>query len=183
VLHLFSDRVKYPRTPHLPWSPGLAADDIAVADLRTFADREVVVTAKMDGANTTLYRDGIHGRSVTSAAHPSQSWVKQLHAQIAYDIPQGWRICGENLYAKHSIHYQHLRSYFQVFSVWNERNVCLSWTETEEWAELLGLTLVTVFYRGPWDETRIRALAQTTLYGDDLEGYVVLSLTAPFADQ
>ncbi len=51
-------RVSYPRTPHLPWSPGVAADDVRVADLSGLARREVVVTEKLDGENTTLYSDG-----------------------------------------------------------------------------------------------------------------------------
>ncbi|HEX6290928.1 MAG TPA: RNA ligase family protein [Herpetosiphonaceae bacterium] len=173
VHHLFSDRVKYPRTPHLPWSPGRAEDDLALADVRAFVGCEVVVTAKMDGANTTLYRDGIHGRSVASAAHPSQSWVKQLHAQIAYDIPPGYRVCGENLYARHSIAYSHLGSYFQVFSMWSDRNHCLSWAETEEWTALLELSLVPVLYRGIWDEQLIQGMYQPVLDGDPCEGYVV----------
>ena len=39
-----------------------------------------------------------------------------------------------------------------LFSVWNELNVCLSWDETEEWAQRLGLVTVPVLYRGIWDE-------------------------------
>ena len=33
VLALFTDRVKYPRTYHLPWSPGLTDDDRKLDDL------------------------------------------------------------------------------------------------------------------------------------------------------
>ncbi|MFE9924807.1 RNA ligase family protein, partial [Streptomyces sp. NPDC005774] len=48
-------RVHYPRTPHLPWSPGAASDDIRAGDLSGLRGREVVVTEKLDGENTTLY--------------------------------------------------------------------------------------------------------------------------------
>jgi hypothetical protein len=34
-----------------------------------------------------------------------------------------------------------------VFSIWNEQNA-LSWDETVEWAELLGLFTVPVLWRG-----------------------------------
>ncbi|MEI8604633.1 RNA ligase family protein [Pseudoalteromonas sp. B160] len=47
-------RVKYPRTPHLPWSPGATEDDIHQGNLSCFANKQVVVTEKMDGENTTF---------------------------------------------------------------------------------------------------------------------------------
>ncbi|MEL7307213.1 MAG: RNA ligase family protein, partial [Pseudomonadota bacterium] len=41
-------------------------------------------------------------------------------------------MCGENLYARHSISYNNLPSYFMAFSVWNELNQCLSWQDTKQ---------------------------------------------------
>lgn len=43
------DRVKYPKTMHLPWSPGLQNDDRVIANLDAFRGHEVVVTEKLDG--------------------------------------------------------------------------------------------------------------------------------------
>jgi RNA ligase len=43
-----------------------------------------------------------------------------------------------------------------IFSIWNERNRCLSWDETLTWAKLLGLETVPVLYRGVWDEKLVR---------------------------
>ncbi|GAA0853286.1 hypothetical protein GCM10008915_73720 [Bifidobacterium pullorum subsp. gallinarum] len=71
---------------------------------------------------------------------------------IKYRIPEGYRICGENAYAKHSLLYSALPSYFLLFSVWNEHNVYLSWDETEDWADRLGLAAVPVLYKGIWNE-------------------------------
>jgi hypothetical protein len=65
--------VRYPRTPHLPWSPGATPDDVRAGDLSGLLGREVVVTEKPDGENTTLYADGVHARSLDSAHHPSRS--------------------------------------------------------------------------------------------------------------
>lgn len=175
VLALFTDRVKFPRTYHLPWSPGATKDDRILQDLDAFerAEGGVVATVKMDGENTTFYSDYVHARSIEYEPHPSRSWVKALHAQVAHDIPRGWRVCGENLYAKHSIKYENLADYFQVFSVWDERNVCLSWAETETWAALLGLKTVPLLYRGAWDERAMRVLYRPTHEGDPCEGFVV----------
>lgn len=161
---------KYPRTPHLPWSPGATSDDKWVDTLEMFQGQEIVITEKMDGENTTMYPDHIHARSIDSRHHPSRSWVKSLHHRVAHLIPQGWRVCGENMYARHSIGYDTLPSYFLMFSIWDDEGRCLGWDETEEWSELLGLELVPVWYRGPWDEARVRAIAPDL---ETQEGYVV----------
>jgi ATP-dependent RNA circularization protein (DNA/RNA ligase family) len=135
---------KYKKTMHLPFSLGLQNDDRRIEDESCFDGKTVAVTIKMDGENTSMYRDGLHARSLSSAHHPSRSVVKALHAQIKNDIPEGWRICGENMYAKHSIHYTDLESYFYVFSIWNEFNECFSLEKTLEICEDLGLTHVKV---------------------------------------
>lgn len=172
VLPLFVDYVKYPRTFHLPWS-NPSKDDKALKDTSYFDGREVIVTVKMDGENTTMYRDYIHARSLSPLAGQDRGMVKALHASIAADIPEGWRICCENLYAKHSIHYTNLESYAMVFSIWNERNVCLSWDETLEWVELLGLSTVPVIYKGVFDEAFLKSW-YNEMYGEnECEGYVV----------
>lgn len=173
VLSLFTNRVKYPRTYHLPWSPGVREDDRVLENVRQFENREVVITVKMDGENTTMYRDYLHARSLDYSPHASRTWVKTLHARMSYEIPEGWRICGENLYAKHAIHYLQLPSYFMVFSVWNEQNICLNWDETVEWAQLFGLQTVPVIYRGPWHSALVGAEFQAEPGGDLREGYVI----------
>ena len=135
-------RVKYPRTPHMPNSPGATSDDVKLKSLAHFMRKKCVFSEKLDGENTTLYRDHIHARSVDGRHHPSRSWVKQLHSSIAHMIPKGWRVCGENMYAKHSIYYDNLPSYFFVFSVWNDKDFCLGWNEMIEWCNLVGLETV-----------------------------------------
>lgn len=166
--------VKYPRTHHLPWSPGIHGDDRLIQDMNAlkFAN-EVIVTLKMDGENTTLYRDRIHARSVESGDHVSRHWIKNLWSQIAHDIPGGWRICGENLWAVHSLKYNNLKSYFLGFSVWNERNECLSWDDTVEWLSLLGLHHVPVIYRGAFGQDVIQAIFNKSFPVESNEGYVV----------
>ena len=175
---LFQDWVKYPRTYFLPWSPSVGDKDKVQEDLSFLEGKEVVVTAKMDGENTTIYNDYIHARSLDGRHHPSRSWVKQLQAKIGHEIPKGWRVCGENLYAKHSIHYHHLSSYFMVFSIWDVNNICLPWSDTEEWAALLGLPTVPVLYKGLFDVEKLKSLYSTTLNGEEMEGYVVRVATA-----
>jgi hypothetical protein len=78
----------------------------------------------MDWENSSMYRDYFHARGVEGRSHPCRSWVKRFWSSITMEIPEEWRVCGENLYAKRSIHYVDLPSYFMGFSIWNERNVC-----------------------------------------------------------
>jgi len=172
VLGLFTDLVKYPRTHHLPWSECISDDDRIIKSLDEFLGKRVIVTKKKDGENTTLYPNYMHARSVDSRSHPSRSWVKQFHSQFCSDIPEAWRVCGENLYAKHSIHYVDLPSYFMGFSLWNNRNTCLDWDVTMEWFELLGITPVPKIFDGIFDEKAIRQLWNSG-DRDHCEGYVI----------
>ena len=172
---MYSQRYKYPRTPHLSFSPGIGDDDLKLDRNKLFNNCHVVVTEKLDGENTSLYADGIHARSLDSRHHPSRAWAKALQASICHDIPEGWRICGENVYARHSIAYENLSSYFYLFSVWNQDNYCLSWTETQEWAEIWDLKIPRVMYEGLWNEAKVKAIADN-LNKDTCEGFVVRNI-------
>lgn len=179
VLNLFTNRIKYPRTYHLPESPGMTKDDRQMEDSEIFIGKEVVITEKMDGENTTWYNDYTHARSINSGSHPSRNWMKNFWAQKGYHIPIGWRVCGENLYAKHSIHYTEangnpLSSYFYMFSIWDQTNTCLSWHDTEEWSELLEIPLVPVIYKGIYDREFMNALNKRMENSQNtVEGYVI----------
>ncbi len=167
--------VKYGRTFHLPWSPGATDDDKVLDSVAHFVGHEVVVTEKMDGENTTVYPTGYtHARSVDSKSHPSRDWLKANAAQWAWKIPSGWRVCGENLYARHSISYTTLPSYFMMFGVFDENDMALDWDTVESLALELQVPTVPVLYRGPWDETNIRKLfTGESQCGGAQEGYVV----------
>lgn len=167
---------KYPRTFHFPWSPGATSDDKVLWSTEHFVGRQIVVTEKMDGENTTIHSNGhCHARSLDSKSHPSRAWVRGLAADVGRNLPEGWRVCGENCFAKHSIAYTGLDSYFLAFSIWDDRNVCLAWEDFVEWCDLLGLKHVPVLYRGQWDTLKVydcyTGVSQQG--GETQEGYVV----------
>lgn len=143
-----------------------------LSSLEHFAGLEVVVTEKMDGENTTLYSDGFHARSINSKGHESRDWLGAFHASIAGNIPEGWRVCGENLFAKHSLAYSNLESYFLGFSLWNDNNEALSWDETLEWFSLIGIVPVRTIWRGTFSEEKLLELA-ADLDLNVQEGFVV----------
>lgn len=164
---------KYPKTLHLPWSEGIGRDDRVLTDISHLEGKRIVITEKMDGENTSMYRDYIHARSLEMNPHPSRDWIKQFHAQIKHNIPKGWRVCGENLFATHSIHYRNLDSYFLGFSVWTENNCTLGWEETCEYLNLLNISPVPVLFEGLFREDEIRSEGSIWLSKMDVEGYVV----------
>jgi hypothetical protein len=169
--------IKHPRTFHLPWSLGRTSDDKTLSDTSCFIVKQVIIPEKMDGEKTTLYRDYFHARSLDGRDHPSRSWIKQFHATFKHEIPEGYRICGENLYAKHSIGYDNLKSYFYCFSIWDETNTCLSWKDTVEYCQYLGIETVPVL-KEPffWNKFTPHLMDDNDFIGfnpETSEGYVV----------
>ena len=184
-----TETFKYPRTAHLDWSLSLMNDDRRIPSYEGLMGKEVVVTEKYDGENTSMYADVSHARSMDSRHHVSRDWAKMFHGQIKHlfreaavllwgdgDREDELRAVVENTYAKHSIWYRRetgnaLPSFCMGLSVW-DRNQCLSWDETLMVFELLGILPARVLYRGKWDEEWLREEAKRqdpTL----IEGYVV----------
>lgn len=166
---------KYPRTPHLPESPGMTSDDkvISAAGLANLENAaNLLVTEKMDGGNLTMYRDAFHGRSLDSGTHHWDSRARALWAQLCYGIPEGWRVSGESLYARRSVAYEDLDSVYLVFGVWNADNELLSWADTVDFCSETGFTTVPVIAQGlNFKESReIWSVDHNT---DSSEGFVI----------
>jgi hypothetical protein len=168
-------RYKHPRIFHLPWSQGLGNDDRFIPNLETLKKERVVVLDKLDGENCTFYRDGFHFRSLDSntARHNSQAWAARYWAEMAHNIPEGVRVCGEYLYAKHSIHYHKLPGYFLVHSIWFGE-FSWAWDLTKIKAREWGFLTVPQLYAGDFSEVGLKKFQTTeNSFGDEREGYVV----------
>ena len=175
-------RTKYPRTFHLPNSPNRSDDDKVLLNDSLFSNIDVVVTEKMDGENTTVYQDGyVHARSIDGTSKPWQSWLQAFAQSFCHEIPDGWRVCGENLYAKHSIDYDMCwddqKSLFQVFSIYDDKNVCLSWNDTIEFCWKLKICHVPIIFKGKYDRNLIAESFKNYCLtaNHEVEGYVVRS--------
>jgi hypothetical protein len=157
---------KYFRTYHLPWTLAATEDDkILTHDELVehfYPMADAYISLKRDGENTTIGKGYSHARSLDSKHHWSRDHIKALAAQLYNDIPTGWRICGENLIATHSITYGNLDSFFEVFSVWDEHNNKLSLEDTIEFCQVLDLTMVPILGRG----------AFKTLFANEIRGTV-----------
>jgi len=172
VLDQYVHYYKYPRSFHHLDSAGVTSDDKVIPNDDHLVGKEIVITIKSDGENTSLYPDYMHARSIDGQHHISRNWVKTFHyTYIAPNLPFGYRICGENLYASHSIFYDNLESYFYGFSMWHQ-DTCLSWDETLDWFALLDIVPVKEVYRGIYDRKIIQKLFKE-LDKEKEEGFVV----------
>lgn len=156
---------------HVPWSLGTTKEDKILSSMDHLIGKEVVITEKMDGECTSLYRSGRHARSLDSTHHVSRDWLAAYHSSIAYCIPRKWRICGEYLYAKHTIPYDDLESYFLAFSLWDD-TVCMDWDSTVEFFETIDVKTVPVIWTGILTLEVLKEI-EAKLNLEKQEGYVV----------
>ena len=177
VLDQFTELVKFPRIRHVPWSPGKTKDEISISDddlVSRFRSWQVVVEEKLDGEGSSLYSHHYHARSLDSGGAAWRSWLKAAHAKIAHEIPDGWRIVGENMYAVHTIEYAALPSYFFVFGVYDEKGYAIAWDDTVEIAGMLGFPTAPVLWRGEYDEEKVKGCwTGESRFGGKQEGYVM----------
>ncbi|CAE6971411.1 unnamed protein product, partial [Symbiodinium sp. CCMP2592] len=155
-------KANYPKTPHLPFSPGINPDDTRVSDCQNLLSREVVITEKLDGGNCCIKADvesqrlQVFGRThAQPAEHASFSAVKELAACIEYDELGDVEIFGENMQAVHSIEYGSLTNYFYVFAA-RRSGDWLCWDETRDLAKRLGLATVPEVFRGALSEGELQ---------------------------
>lgn len=182
--------MKYPRTPHLPFSLGMTNDDRMIESMDNFfkKDQKLIITEKMDGSNTCLTSKNVFARSHNqNAYHPSFNWIKSQWSQFKFQIPEGQDLFGENCFAIHSIEYEALSSYFYLFGVRNDEKTWLSWEQVQNRAQSFGLETVPVLFEGTLkNEAELKLLAnklmsEPSVFGGSREGFVV-RVAQGFAD-
>lgn len=172
---------KYPRTPHLPYSPGGTNDDERLRNTRQFIGRKIVILEKMDGGNWCMTREACYARSHSGTTrNPIFDPAKALWAQKQIEIDNDLSVFGEWLYYTHSIHYNALPSFFLLFAArWDLTDVWASWEDVEIYSELLQLPTVPVLWKGKVENEReLQRLVETfaaepSRCGNEREGVVV----------
>lgn len=172
---------KYPRSFHLPWSPGGTSDDKRLRDVSALIGAELVITEKCDGSNLTYTRHHVFSRSHSGPpAHPSFDLAKATHGRIAHLLSEGLSVFCEYCYAVHSIAYASLPEFSLVFGVRDDvTGLWWDWDMTAAQAADLGLPTVPVLFRGSVStEDELRALTEKlaqepSLFGGQREGVVV----------
>jgi hypothetical protein len=178
---------KYPRTYHLPFSPGCTSDDKRLKNVYSFLNMPVIVTEKIDGSNVCMTSEAVFARShVGPPTHSSFDLAKQLHSMIKTEIPQGVSIFGEYAFAKHSIEYNSLPGYFMVFGVRDDTNgFWFSWYGVEEMVIALGIPTVPVLFSGNFktekelvNQINLEMSTVSTVGAPEKEGVVVRRIDA-----
>jgi hypothetical protein len=171
--------MKYPRTYHIPKSPGSTSDDRFLGSVDQFLSKKIVITEKLDGSNTALTKEGVYGRShadFTRNAWDQKSW--ELWNIIKNDLSEGVYLFGEGMYGIHSIEYSNLDSYFYIFGV-RDNGLWLSWDDVEEYSYILNIPTVPVLFKGIIDvESEFnllidRLVSSKSILGGDREGVVI----------
>lgn len=169
--------MKYPRTFHLPDSPGITKDDRVMKSDAHWRDYNYIVTVseKLDGENTSLHSDNIHARSVDAKSHPWGNYLKSFWATIKYKIPDNLQVVVENMYAKHSIYYDRLTSYQYITMIIDKREkTVLPLEEIILWSEELEIPMAPVYFHGGYTNFNPEIhIPKRSAFGDEIEGYVV----------
>lgn len=175
--------MKYNRTFHLPWSEGATKEDKISKDTSHLINIPIVITEKMDGSCVSLERDNCFARTHSGPpTHPSFDTLKSFHSTIKYQIPDNIQLFCEYLFAKHSIHYNQLSSYYLLFNIRNtESMMWYSWSDLESMAISLNLQTAPVLFNGAVkSEKELKKLTQSfmnkpSVFGPEREGVVVRS--------
>lgn len=184
--------MKYPRTYHVPFSPGATKDDKKLKDgwFEYYRGKEIVLTEKLDGENSCLCQRGVFARSHGTETRSPWSinlWGDDgLYWEVKGFIDDDLLVFGENLYGEHSIHYSKLKDYFHVFACYNETtDKWWSWDDVKFVSKVLGVPHVPTLWRGKAEsEDQIKEIIFQTMnmpsaYGDTKEG-VVMRVTDEF---
>lgn len=183
--------MKYPRTYHLPYSPGSTNDDKKLSGdwFKYYIGQEIVITEKLDGSNISMSVNGVCERS--TATETRKPWTRNLwdpqeglYWKIKQFIGKNETIYGENLYGEHSIHYNNLTDYFHLFAVSNDLN-WYSWDDVKIMADIMNIPTVPELWRGMiYNEHELQKIVESlakypSIYGEYREG-VVVRLTNSF---
>lgn len=178
--------MKYPRTYHVPFSPGATKDDKKLKDgwFEYYRGKQIILTEKLDGENSCLCQKGVFARSHATETRSPWSinlWGNDgLYWKVKGVIDDDLYIFGENLYGEHSIHYNKLKDYFHIFACYNEtRDKWWSWDDVRFVSKVMEVPTVPVLWRGiaetedQIEEIIYQVMNMPSAYGDTKEGVVM----------
>lgn len=175
---------KFPRTFHLPFSPGRGSDDKVHINCKSFLNKEIIITEKMDGGNTGIDSCGVYARSRNGFAnHPSFNMVKSWYSENKKLIDEeNLLLYLENMYGVHSIEYNNLNKFMFLIDALKEKNDTLYFVSYDELIDIsnkIKVLLVPDLFRGVVkSEKELEKLISNLMnskskYGDTKEGVVI----------
>ena len=126
--------IKYPRTPHLEGSRLQSGDyDLSQVPFSEILGKNIVVEEKLDGANCAISFDGngnlliqSRGRYLTGGYRERhynllKSWANANKDALWGVLGDRYVMYGEWMYAKHTVFYDALPSYFIEFDIYDRK--------------------------------------------------------------
>ncbi len=153
---------KYPRTPHLQGSKLQPGDeDLSQVSFESIAGKHIVIEEKIDGANSAVSFDADGTLLLQSRGHYLIGGAREVH----YDLFKQWAMAhrdtfyrvlgtryimyGEWMYAKHSMFYDALPSYFMEFDIFDrEKEIYLDTLSRRELTSRMPISSVPVLAEG-----------------------------------
>lgn len=142
----------------------------------------VTITEKMDGSNVTLCNGEVYARAVSGPSqHAWHGMVRKHHAWKTRTLGPDYKVCGEDMYAIHSIVYDGFRESetFRVFNI-QYKDEWLSFDDRAAICQQLDLRMAPVWLYGAefesendlskWLATNI---SRGSHHGTEAEGFVV----------
>lgn len=175
------EQLKYPSTGHWVGSLSVHRDDTYHKNPELFVGKEVVITEKLDGGNTSLNNGEVYARSNVAPSHAGwMAMVRKYHAWKTAGVTE-YTFYGEDIAALHSLPYSvPMDQTYYVFAIlFNQRNEWLSWDEVKLIANQHQLAVVPELFRGTFSSTReitdwfTNHLKQPSAYGVEREGFVM----------
>jgi len=131
----------------------------------------ILIEEKMDGANTAIIRGKgdkwtLQKRRGLADTHAHEqfaffwNWARANEEKIL-QIPEGWIVYGELMYATHHIFYDELPDYWLAFDVWNEKDGYLGPSKFD-YIERWGFQRVPILHIGILDNVNIDRLVYDT---------------------
>lgn len=162
------DQFSYPEIYHFPWSKRNNQGDLGIEtfsrygvipSIQQFEGLQIVVTEKYSDKCLSLHQN-------LSSQLLENKWDKRFSK-----LPQEYKIIGRNLKKGNILFIE----WFEVISIFDENNVCLSWEEIEFYCKLLNFRMIQVIWKGIWDLDFIKNL------NNKQEGYILrASARIPF---
>lgn len=181
---------KFPRIPHLIWSPGGTSDDKRLSSVDHLLNKEIIISEKVDGSNLCFTSEEVYARThSTKATHKSFDAAKAMHAKLRYNIEPNISIFGEYVFCVHSIEYSRLPGYFLAFGVRDDNTgIFYSWDNLCKYASKLSMPIVKLLFRGTissceeLEQITTELATQQSEYGEDLREGIVIRISNDIED-
>jgi ATP-dependent RNA circularization protein (DNA/RNA ligase family) len=182
---------RFPHTPHIAWlGDGIPRDDkvLSPAEAKALLAHVIVVEEKLDGANMGIsvspqgtIRTQNRGQYLVEP-HAGQFkelsvWLKPREEDLFEALGESLILFGEWCAARHSLAYDRLSDWFQVFDVY-DRQAQRFWSSSrrKELANMLGLQVVPEVFRGKATLATLKELLEnhpSAFRNGPMEGVVV----------